>query len=150
MDNRTVTIQRVFDYPLELVWQAWTKPEHIAHWWSPKGIETKVIVHEFVEEGKWKYLMPMPNGSEFIAEGVYKEIIEFERIVSIADFKPMTEAVEIHALFAENNGKTDFTFRVVHATEDYKIQQEKMGILNGWGSVFERLEQLLPELESAG
>ncbi len=142
-NNRTVTIKRTFNAPLKLVWEAWTKPEHIAQWWSPKGMETKVIEHNFTVGGKWKYTMEMPNGHEFIAEGIYTEIIEFERIFSSANFRPMTEGVEIQALFEENGDKTNFTFNVVHATEEYRIQQEKMGIMNGWGSIFTRLEEFL-------
>ncbi|NAY92297.1 activator of HSP90 ATPase [Muricauda sp. JGD-17] len=143
LDNRTITIQRTFDAPLALVWKAWTQAEHIAQWWSPKGIITKVVEHNFTVGGKWKYIMPMPNGQEFIAEGEYLEIEEHKRIVSLANFKPMTEGVEIQAFFKANGDKTDFTFNVVHPTEAYKIQQEKMGIMNGWGSVFDRLDALL-------
>ncbi len=145
--KRTVTINRIFNAPLELVWEAWTQPKHIAKWWSPKGIETKVIEHNFSVGGKWKYSMPMPNGQEFIAEGEYTEIIELEKIISLANFRPMTEGVEIQALFEKNGEKTNFTFNVVHQTEAYKIQQEKMGILNGWGSVFDRLDTLLVDLK---
>lgn len=143
MDSRTVTIKRTFDAPIQLVWTAWTQPGHIVQWWSPKGIKTKIVEHEFIEGGKWKFVMPMPDGSEFIAEGVYREIVEFEKIISLANFKPMTEGVEIQALFKESGNKTEFTFNVVHPTEEYRIQQEKMGILNGWGSVFARLEEFL-------
>jgi len=146
--NRTVTINRTFNVPIELVWEAWTQPEHIAKWWSPKGMETKIIEHEFSVGGKWAYSMPMPNGQEFIADGVYTEIVFLEKIISTANFKPMTEGVEIQSLFEKDGDKTHFTFNVVHPTEEYKIQQEKMGILNGWGSVFERLEVLLTELNS--
>ena len=87
--------------------------------------------------------MPMPNGQEFIAEGEYLEIVKFEKIISTANFRPMTEGVEIEAWFKANENKTEFTFHVVHPTEEYKIQQEKMGIMNGWGGVFDRLEELL-------
>ena len=148
LNNRTVTIKRTFKAPLNLVWEAWTQAEHIAQWWSPKGIETKVIQHEFKVGGKWKYLMPMPDGNEFVAEGEYLEIVEFKKIIAKADFKPMTEGVEIQALFEAEGDQTQFTFNVVHPTEEYKIQQEKMGILNGWGSVFTRLEELLENLKS--
>ncbi|MEQ9422955.1 MAG: SRPBCC domain-containing protein [Cyclobacteriaceae bacterium] len=146
MENRTVTIKRTFDAPIELVWEAWTQPDHIAKWWSPKGITTKIAEHDFSVGGKWKFIMPMPDGKEFIAEGVYKEIVKFEKIISHADFKPMTEGVEIQALFEADGNKTAFTFNVVHATEEYKLQQERMGIQNGWGSVFNRLEELLTEM----
>jgi len=87
--------------------------------------------------------MPMPDGNEFIAEGKYISIVQFEKIISMANFKPMTEGVEIQALFRKNGDKTDFIFNVVHPTVEYRIQQEKMGILNGWGSVFSRLEEFL-------
>ena len=143
MNNRTVTIKKTFNAPIELVWEAWTQPEHIAKWWSPKGMETKVDEHNFIVGGKWKYTMEMPDGNLFIADGVYTEIVEFEKIFSSANFKPMTEGVEIQSIFDKNGNKTNFTFNVIHPTEEYKIQQEKMGILNGWGSVFTRLEEFL-------
>ena len=147
MNDRTVTIKRTFDAPVELVWIAWTQPEHIASWWSPAGIVTKIVEHELRVGGKWKFVMPMPDGKEFVAEGVYTEIVKHEKIVSKADFKPMTEGVEIQALFKANGSMTDFTFHVVHSTVEYRIQQEKMGILNGWGSVFTRLEELLKSIK---
>lgn len=146
--KRTTTIKRTFDAPIALVWEAWTQPEHIIKWWSPKGIDTKIIEHSFKVGGKWKYAMPMPNGQEFIAEGTYTEIIELKKIVSQANFRPMTEGVEIASLFEADGEKTKFTFNVVHPTEAYKVQQEKMGILNGWGSVFERLDVLLTTINS--
>jgi len=142
-DNRTITIKRTFDAPLKLVWEAWTQPEHIAQWWGPKGAAITVVEHNFTVGGAWKYTMPMPNGQEFISEGVYSEIVEFERICTSADFRPMTEGVELQIILAENGNKTDFTFHVIHPTEEYCKQQEKMGIYNGWGSAFDRLDALV-------
>ena len=141
--NRTVTIKKTLNVPIKLVWEAWTQPEHIAQWWGPKGMDVKVIEHNFSVGGNWKYTMLMPNGQEFITEGTYSEIVEHEKIISTADFKPMTEGVEIQALFETDGNKTYFTFNIVHATEEYCKQQEKMGILNGWGSVFNRMEEYL-------
>jgi len=139
-NNRTVTLKKTFNAPVKLVWEAWSQPEHIALWWGPKGMNTKIIEHDFRVGGKWKYTMEMPDGNEFISDGVYLDIVELEKIISTANFKPMTEGVEIQALFEANGDKTNFTFNVVHPTEEYCKQQEKMGILNGWGSVFDRLE----------
>ncbi|WP_103068496.1 SRPBCC family protein [Aquimarina sediminis] len=145
-DNRTVTLERTFNAPIELVWEAWTQPEHIANWWGPKGMETKVIEHDFRVGGKWKYTMLMPDGNEFISDGEYLQIVELKKICSSANFRPMTEGVEIQALFEKNGDKTNFTFNVVHPTEEYCKQQEKMGIMNGWGSVFDRLEEFVNPL----
>ena len=143
LNNRTLTIEKKFNAPLKLVWEAWSQPEHIAQWWGPKGMETKVIEHEFKVGGHWKYVMKMPNGGEFITEGIYSEIIEHEKIVSSADFKPMTEGVELHVQFEESGTQTKFTFKVVHETAAYCKQQEQMGFYNGWGSTFDRLNDFV-------
>ncbi len=140
LKNRTLSIEKTFNAPLKLVWEAWTQPEHVIKWWAPNGMGIKVIEHNFNVGGKWKYAMPMPDGNEFISEGVYIEIVAFEKIVTSADFKPMTENVELQVLFEANGDKTNFTFKVIHETEAYCKQQEEMGFYNGWGSAFERLE----------
>ncbi|MDN5215165.1 SRPBCC domain-containing protein [Fulvivirgaceae bacterium BMA12] len=140
LTNRTLTLKRTFSAPIELVWEAWTKPEHIAQWWGPKGMEINVVEHDFRVGGQWKYTMDMPDGNQFVTDGVYSVIVELEKIFSSANFKPMTEGVEIQALFERNGDKTNFTFNCIHATEEYCKQQEQMGFYNGWGSVFDRLE----------
>lgn len=143
LKNRTLTLERTFDAPISLVWEAWTQPEHIAQWWGPKGMETKVLEHNFSVGGNWKYAMQMPDGKEFIADGTYLEIVEEQKIISTANFKPMTENVEIQALFRAEGDKTHFTFHCVHETEAYCKQQEQMGFYNGWGSVFDRLQEFV-------
>jgi uncharacterized protein YndB with AHSA1/START domain len=144
--KRTLSLKKTFDAPVDLVWEAWTQPEHIAQWWGPKGMPLTVVEHNFKVGGTWKYVMPMPNGSEFISEGQYSEIVRFQRIVTSANFRPMTEGVEIRVLFEKNGDKTNFTFSVIHPTEEYKQQQEKMGFYNGWGSTFTRFEALVSGL----
>jgi uncharacterized protein YndB with AHSA1/START domain len=145
--GRTLTLKRTYDAPVKLVWEAWTKPEHIAQWWGPKGMKLKIIEHNFKVGGKWKYTMDMPDGSEFVSEGVYSVIVQFQKIFSSAEFRPMTEGVEIQAIFEAKGNKTDFTFNVVHPTEEYKNQQMKMGFDKGWGSVFDRLGEFAKSLK---
>lgn len=147
-NNRTLTLKRTFNAPIKLVWEAWTQPEHVALWWGPKGMEINVVEHDFRVGGKWKYTMEMPDGNEFISDGVYSVIVELKKIFSSANFKPMTEGVEIQALFEENGDKTNFTFNCIHPTEEYCKQQEKMGFYNGWGSVFDRLETFVSTLNN--
>jgi uncharacterized protein YndB with AHSA1/START domain len=144
--KRTLTLKRTLDAPVDLVWEAWTEPGHIAQWWGPKGMKITVVRHDFKIGGEWKYVMPMPNGSEFISEGKYSEIVEFRKIITSANFRPMTEGVELRALFEKTGDKTNFTFSIVHPTEEYRKQQEKMGFYNGWGSTFERLNDYLTSI----
>jgi len=146
INKRILTLKRTFDADIRLVWEAWTKPDHIIKWWAPKGMKVNVVHHDFKVGGKWKYTMSMPDGSEFVSEGEYIEIIEPEKIVTSANLRPMTEGVTMHVLFEKKGDKTDFTFSIIHPTEEYCKQQEKMGFYNGWGSAFNRLEEMLKSI----
>jgi uncharacterized protein YndB with AHSA1/START domain len=84
--KRTLIIKKTFNAPIELVWEAWTQPNHIAQWWAPKGMPVKVVQHDFIVGGVWKYTMLMPDGNEFIPEGIYSEIVLLKRIVTSANF----------------------------------------------------------------
>ena len=112
-------------------------------WWAPPGMKINLIEHNFQVGGKWKYSMPMPDGNLFISEGTYIEIEQYKKIITTADFKPMTEDVELHILFEAGGDKTNFTFSVIHKTEEYCKAQEKMGFYNGWGAAFNRMEALI-------
>ena len=141
--NRTLTIERTFNAPIQIVWDAWTKADHIVKWWGPKGMETRVEEHNFEVGGDWKYIMKMPDGRDFIAEGQYKEIHAPKKLVTSANFRPMTEGVVLEVLLEADGEKTNFVFNVVHPTEEYCKQQEAMGFYNGWGSTFDRLQEIL-------
>jgi uncharacterized protein YndB with AHSA1/START domain len=89
--------------------------------------------------------MEMHDGSEFISDGVYIEIVENQKIVTSANFKPMTEGVELFILFEARGNKTKFTFSAVHPTKEYCKQQKQMGFYNGWGSTFDRMEEFISD-----
>ncbi|MTI23269.1 activator of HSP90 ATPase [Fulvivirga sp. RKSG066] len=143
LDKRTLTLERILDAPLELVWDAWTKAEHIVNWWGPKGMKTVVEQHDFKEGGHWKYIMTMPDGSDFIAEGSYTKINEPKFLETSANFKPMTEGVSLQVHLESVGNKTRFIFKVIHPTEAYCKQQEDMGFYNGWNSAFDRLSEFV-------
>ena len=146
MDNaksRTLTLKKTFNAPVKIVWEAWTSPEHVIQWWAPKGMKINVssTTSKLVANGNTP--CPCQTGIYLYQKGQYLEIEPYKKIVTTADFKPMTEGVELHVFFEEDGDKTNFTFSVVHATEEYCKQQEKMGFYNGWGSAFDRMEALI-------
>lgn len=146
IEKRTLTLTRTFDAPRQLVWDAWTQPEHIANWWGPRGMKTEIRKHDFQEGGDWEFSMAMPDGNEFISFGTYSSIKAPELLETSANFIPMTEGVTIVAEFVAAGEQTEFIFRVIHPTEEYCKQQEEMGFYNGWGSVFEGLNSYLKGL----
>ena len=41
--DRVLKIERVFDAPRDLVFKAWTEPEHMSRWWGPRGFKSTVL-----------------------------------------------------------------------------------------------------------
>ncbi|MBI1289304.1 MAG: ATPase [Flavobacteriales bacterium] len=65
---------RVFNFPLELVFRAWTEPEHLAAWWGPKGFTNTFHEYDLRPEGHWRFTMHGPE------KGNYENHAVFERI----------------------------------------------------------------------
>ena len=84
--ERGLVIERVFDAPRELVWKAWTDPERLKRWWGPKDFTAPVIKNDLRVGGRYLYCMRSPEGQEYWSTGVYREVVEFERIVASDSF----------------------------------------------------------------
>lgn len=67
--------------PLVLVWEAWTDPEKIIHWWGPDGFSTTIHAMDFREEGSWNLTLHGPDGTNYPNRSVYKEIVPLKKIV---------------------------------------------------------------------
>ena len=81
IENRQLKISRIFKAPVELVWEAWTKPEHITNWWGPNGFTTTIHSMDFKEGGEWKLTMHGSGGTNYPNRSIYKEIIPLKKIV---------------------------------------------------------------------
>lgn len=79
--DREIVIERIFDAPRELVWEAWTNPEHVAQWWGPDGFSTSIEKMDFRVGGAWKLVMHGPDGTNYPNSSVFREIVAQERIV---------------------------------------------------------------------
>lgn len=154
--DREIVITRAFAAPRELVWKVWTQPEHVAQWWGPRGFTTTVDALDLRVGGRSRYVMHGPDGAEYPAEGTFIEIVPFERIVSTDEFPDDFKAPEgvdlpggivVTALFEDAGAnKTKLTLRIVHATPEDKAKHEAMGVVDGWGSSLDCMDDYLAEL----
>lgn len=79
--NKQLQITQTFNAPVELVWEMWTKPEHLAQWWGPNGFTTTIHQMSVKEGEEWLLTMHGPNGHNFPNRAVFKEVILHEKIV---------------------------------------------------------------------
>lgn len=79
--SRTMSVTRVFDAPVEMVWQALTQPELIKEWWGPEGFTTTIRKMDVRVGGKWLFIMHGPDGTDFDNDHTYLEVARNKRIV---------------------------------------------------------------------
>jgi uncharacterized glyoxalase superfamily protein PhnB/uncharacterized protein YndB with AHSA1/START domain len=79
--DREISTSRLFNAPIELVWEMWANPEHIKNWWGPNGFTNTIHKMDFQEEGEWNLTMHGPDGTNYPNRSIYKEIIPFRKIV---------------------------------------------------------------------
>ena len=157
-EERTFTIEQLFDAPRTLVWQAWSDCEHLRHWWAPAGWQLPVCKIDFREGGTWHYCMrgPGPDGEEMESWGytVYHEIVEPERIVSVDAFADEAGNISeempklnVTVTFTETDGQTKVVSRTEFATAAELETVIKMGMEEGVTQSWDQLDAHLAQLQ---
>ncbi|WP_331969443.1 SRPBCC family protein [Ohtaekwangia sp.] len=80
-ESREIRMTRSFKAPIDLMWEVWTNPEHIANWWGPNGFTNTIHTMNFQEGGEWTLTMHGPDGTNYPNRSIFKEIIPFKKIV---------------------------------------------------------------------
>jgi uncharacterized protein YndB with AHSA1/START domain len=65
---------------VELVWEVWTNPEHIRHWWGPDGFTNTILKMEVKEKGAFNLTMHGPDGKDYKNESFFTHIEKFQRL----------------------------------------------------------------------
>ncbi|MBL8994673.1 MAG: SRPBCC family protein [Spirochaetia bacterium] len=81
VSRRQIVSTRVFKASRELLWKAWTSPDHVAKWWGPNGFTNEFYEFEFKVGGVWRFDMIGPNGARYPNRNVFAELVEPEKIV---------------------------------------------------------------------
>jgi uncharacterized protein YndB with AHSA1/START domain len=77
-DHRTSLL---LDAPVELVWEVWTKPEHIKHWWGPNGFTNTIEKMQVEAGGEWIFVMHGPDKKNYPNKTIFREVIKHKKIV---------------------------------------------------------------------
>jgi uncharacterized protein YndB with AHSA1/START domain len=145
--DREIEMTRVFDAPRELVFDAFTNPEHVPHWFGPRGWSVPVCEIDLRPGGSWRYVLRGPNGEEMGMSGVYQEITPPERVVSTESFDDYPgESINTLTL-TEEDGRTRYTVTVLYADMETRDAVLASGMSEGAAETLERLAEHLDSLE---
>jgi uncharacterized protein YndB with AHSA1/START domain len=148
---KTVFINREFDAPLSLVWDAYTKPEILDQWWAPKPFASKTKVMNFEVGGRRFYAMVSPEGQERWSVQKYTSItpktnFKIYNAFADKDENPELPGSEWDMSFSEQNGMTKVSITIFNESLARMEKMIEMGFREGTVVQLERLEELLKTL----
>lgn len=148
VEQRELVITRTFDAPRELVFAAWTTPEHVAKWWGPRDFTITTREMDIRPGGVWRYIMHGPDGVDYDNEITYLEIERPERLVyrhGSGGEDPGGE-FQTTVTFAARAGQTELTMQMLFASvADLKQAVEQFGAIEGANQTLDSLAEFLAD-----
>ncbi len=149
-----LVMERIIDVPRELVWKAWTTPEHLKKWFCPLPWKTTDCRIDLRPGGEFYTVMQSPEGEKMEGTGCYLEIVENEKLTwtdaLVGGYRPAAEPNHcIESFFTAtlyllpHNGGTKYIVHVQHSDEVARKTHEERGFEGGWGTALEQMVALI-------
>ncbi len=155
LDPKTdLTFTRIIPVPRKLVWECWTSPEHIPHFFVPKPHSVTHCEIDLRTGGKFNTTFDV-DGKVMENNGVYLEVVDGEKLVFTDAYtegwKPSPEPFMTAILELEDtqDGGTKYTATARHRSPEIRKSHEEMGFFDGWGTVVDQLVEYAQGLERA-
>jgi uncharacterized protein YndB with AHSA1/START domain len=143
--NTDLSFTRTLAVPRELVWECWTKPEHIRNFFVPAPHKVTAVDIDVRVGGRFNTTF-LVEGNVMDNKGVYLDVVPGERLVFTDAYtegwKPAPDPFMTALLLLEDtpDGGTSYTAIARHRNADTRKAHEDMGFFGGWGTVATQLE----------
>lgn len=144
--NRELSITRVLNASRDLVWEVWTNPTHVKHWWGPIGFTTTTNEMNLKPGGIWRFVMHGPDGRDYSNKIVFIEVKKPELLVYKHTGEDETEDIKFHVTvnFEKQGNKTKLTMRsLFDSPEELERVIREFGAKEGMYQHVDRLEEYL-------
>jgi len=144
MTTKTETslrISRTIKASPETVFRAWTEPDQLKRWSCPEGITLGDVQLDLTVGGRYRLRMDGPDGKVYTAVGAYREIDPPRRLVYTWQWEEKENDVGETLVTVEFHARGDAT-EVVLKHELFPAAEAKDHHLQGWTSIFDKLEKL--------
>jgi uncharacterized protein YndB with AHSA1/START domain len=146
-----LVLERVIDVRPELVWAAWTRPEHLKEWFAPAPWSVSEVEIDLRPGGIFRTVMRSPDGQEFPDDGgCVLEVVPMERLVFTdalgPGFRPVpTPGLGFTAVITiepHGSGGTRYVATAIHGSDATRERHQEMGFHQGWSAALDQLVAL--------
>jgi uncharacterized protein YndB with AHSA1/START domain len=140
--DREVVMTREVEAPRELVFDAWTTPEHVQQWMlGPSGWTMPVCEIDLRPGGAWRFVWGRADGTEMEMRGEYREVTPPERLVSTESWGGDWPETINTVTLSEEDGKTTITQTVLYPSQEARDAALETGMKDGVSESFDRLAE---------
>ena len=149
--DREVVLEREFDAPRNLVFEAFSKPEHVGRWWGQAGSTMSTCEMDFRPGGAWRFVERAADGNEYGFHGEYREIVRPDRIVWTFEWEGLPGHISVDTLVFQEieqaeRRRTRITSTTVFASVEDRDGMVQSGMAQGASESYERLARYLQTL----
>lgn len=139
-----IVSSRTVNFSQELVFKAWTDPNHLKNWWGPKGFTNTFEEFDLRPGGRWKFVMHAPDQGNFQNECEFVKIEKPTEIAWIRISKPLFNIVATFEKITDN--QTKVVFRMVFDTPE-ECAKLRPFVVDKNEENFDRLEDELAKMK---
>lgn len=148
--SNELKITRIYNAPVEMVWEAWTDPNKVSQWWGPRGFTLTTHSKDLRPGGSWKYTMHGPDGTDYPNDTKYLEVEKYTKLVyDHGGYEDRPPLFRVTVLFSEINGKTKMDMTMTLATAEAAEDIRKFIKKAGGDGTWDRLAEFVDK-ESSG
>lgn len=143
-----LVLERTVPVPPQAVWDAWTRPEQLMQWFTPRPWSTVACDIDLRPGGVFRTVMRSPEGEEFDNPGCYLVVDPGRRLVFTdalgPGYRPRAEPFMTAEIHIEPDGAgTRYRAIARHADPDARVKHEEMGFAEGWGTALDQLVEFV-------
>lgn len=141
-----ISITRVYDAPVQIVWNAWTDPAQVAQWWGPRGFTLTSHHKELRPGGIWHYTMHGPDGVNYPNKTVYHEVEECKKLVyDHGGYDDRPPLFRVTVRFSASGDKTIMEMTMTLPLPEEAESMRKFIQAAGGNATWDRLAEFLTE-----
>ena len=143
-----IHISRIYDAPVEIVWEAWTDVKQVGKWWGPRGFSITTHSMEVKIGGLWDFVMHGPDGVDYPNKIKFLEIDKYSRMIyDHAGNDEKAPLFRVTVNFQETEGKTKLEMTMALPTAEAAAETRKIIKKAGGESTWDRLAEYLAPSE---
>lgn len=136
---------RIVNTAREIVYKAWTDPNHLQNWWGPSGFSNTFNEFDFRPGGRWRFIMHGPDKGNYHNECEFIKIDPPSLVAWQRISKPIFRVVASFEAMAPDQTKIVFRMLFDTAAECTKL---KPFVVDKNEENFDRLEMELAKMVS--